>query len=89
VYGVTFENVREPRVNASALKSTTRTMTRKPSVATATKWPDSRISTRPTSHATTLTSSAAISVATRNPTGNGPIIWSRWTPASHDGRSDR
>ena len=54
VYGVTFENVREPRVNASALNRTTRTMTRKPSVATATKCPDSRISTRPTSHATTL-----------------------------------
>ena len=34
VYGVTFENVREPRVNASALNSTTRTITRKPSVAT-------------------------------------------------------
>ena len=86
---MTFENVREPRVNASALKSTTRTMTRKPSVATATKWPDSRISTRPTSQATPLTMTAAISVAARNPTGNGPMTWSRWTPASHGGRSDR
>ena len=51
VYGATFENVRDPRVNESALNSTTRTMTRNPSVATATKWPDSRISTRPTSQA--------------------------------------
>ena len=56
VYGVTLENVREPRVKASALNSSTRTMTRNPSVATATKCPDRRISTRPTSQATPLTS---------------------------------
>ena len=73
---MTFENVREPRVNASALNSTTRTMTRKPSVATATKCPDSRISTRPTSHATTLTRTAAMSGREQEPDRDGadPLV---------------
>ena len=89
VFGVTFENVREPRVKVSALKSTTRTITRKPSVATATKCPESRIRTRPTSHAIAVTSSPATIVAARNPIGTGPAIWSRCTPASQSGRSER
>ena len=86
---MTFENVRDPRVNASALNRTTRTMTRKPSVATATKCPDRRISTRPTSQAMALTRTAAINVAARNPTGTGPTTSSKWTPAIQDGRLGR
>ena len=42
-------------------------------MATATKCPDRRISTRPTSQAMTLTRTAAMSVAARKPTGTGPI----------------
>src|SRR3954454_17349314 len=86
VYGVTFENVREPRVNASALKRTTRTMTRKPRVATATKCPDSRIRTRPTTHAMPDTSTAAMIAARKKPRGSTLRRWSRRTPARHDTR---
>ena len=43
--------VRAPRVKSLALIRTTLTMMRKPSVATETKWPDSRISGAPTNSA--------------------------------------
>src|SRR5574341_251880 len=86
VYGVTLEKVREPRVRLSALKSRTRTITRKPSVATATKWPDNRIRTRPTNKATSDTKQAAITVAATKPSGKGPKWISKCTPASQVGR---
>ena len=64
------------------MTSSTRTITRKPSVATATKWPDSRISTSPTSSAISATSAPAISVASRKPIGKPATVPSRWIPAS-------
>src|SRR5581483_213742 len=85
VYGVTFEKVREPRVKSSALNNSTRTITKKPSVATATKCPDKRISTKPTSSAMNATKMPAISIANKKPSGNGPSMKSKWTPASHAG----
>ncbi len=67
----------------------TRTMTRKPSVATATKLPESRMITEPTASATSDTSRPARMVAATQPSGSGPTIWSRWMPASQPGRLGR
>ncbi len=58
-------------------------------MATDTKGPERRISTAPTSAAMPLTSKAAISVATSQPTGSQPMVWSREMPASQPGRSGR
>ena len=43
--------------------------------------------TEPTASAMSDTSRPAMMVATSQPTGNGPTIWSRLMPASQPGRS--